>query len=58
MFEPCLEVQFVDNFILVSVKQLKQLKYLFVHVLVFDDAALGGKYIETMAKNYVRLTLS
>jgi hypothetical protein len=51
VFEAGLEVVLVDDLVLVGVEQLKQFVYLFVHVLVLDDAAWASSYMEMMARN-------
>jgi hypothetical protein len=58
MFEAYFEVVFVDHFVFIGVKEVKELEDLFVHVLVLDYAALAGTYIEMMARNYERTTWS
>jgi hypothetical protein len=38
MFEAHLKVILVDDFIFVCIKQIEQLEYFLIHVLVFNDA--------------------
>jgi hypothetical protein len=58
MFEPCFEVISVDDLIFVCVEQFKQLVNFFIHLFVLDYTAFKDRYIETMARNSERLTLS